>query len=528
MMIHNGQTAGVINGLKDAMQGGKQWLGVNQSIQQVSITDLHFFETYYCAVDFKEFNQQQQKGIALLPVELTYEYLVDKIREAHAVGQTNPSIKIEVEFIQDLYEFVKEDLSFAQLVEEMDAFDWSEVFYDPLEANTEAESFEDKVQFNRLETLIEGLSAFAQMNAHSQEKIAALLHRYWDGEAMASQIETVLQGGLSGPGKNIYAIQESGTLLKEPNPQNRVDPDRNPLFNKDGNAFTDAVIDHWENQQLLNQKTNDMNMENLQYLKDNIKYTGFGEALYPELEKNITARKEEFQLHFTTQIGNRPFDAVLDFRKSNTSDMYFFNRYKATIEKSNGEKVSQSFQINKGKGVTAKEAYNLLQGRAVKREMTNAKGEEYQAWMQLDFDNKDEKGNFKVNKYNENYGYELRESIARFPVLELDGGDKEKELLRSLEKGNAQMATIDKDGVQMKVFLEANPKYKTINVYDEQFKMLKHDELPKMENGQSAKHEQGMVEPRQEVKQGVKKGNEVKNDAMVTKKRNGHKKGMRI
>ena len=90
------------------------------------------------------------------------------------------------------------------------------------------------------------------------------------------------------------------------------------------------------------------------------------------------------------------------------------------------------------------------------------------------------------------------------------------------------MATIDKDGVQMKVFLEANPKYKTINVYDEQFKMLKHDELPKMENGQSAKHEQGMVEPRQEVKQGVKKGNEVKNDAMVTKKRNGHKKGMRI
>ena len=167
-------------------------------------------------------------------------------------------------------------------------------------------------------------------------------------------------------------------------------------------------------------------MENLQYLKDNIKYTGFGEALYPELEKNITARKEEFQLHFTTQIGNRPFDAVLDFRKSNTSDMYFFNRYKATIEKSNGEKVSQSFQINKGKGVTAKEAYNLLQGRAVKREMTNAKGEEYQAWMQLDFDNKDEKGNFKVNKYNENYGYELRESIARFPVLELDGGDKEK------------------------------------------------------------------------------------------------------
>jgi hypothetical protein len=164
--------------------------------------------------------------------------------------------------------------------------------------------------------------------------------------------------------------------------------------------------------------------------------------------------------------------------------MYFFNRYKASIEKSNGEKIEQSFQITKGKGVTAKEAYNLLQGRAVKREMTNAKGEEYQAWMQFDFDNKDEKGNFKVNKYTENYGYDLRESIARFPVFELDGGDKEKDLLRSLEKGNAQMATMDKDGEQIKVFLEANPKYKTINVYDEQFKMMKHEELPKVANGQ--------------------------------------------
>lgn len=521
-MIYNGQTAAVINGLQDAMKGGKPWLGINQSIQQLSLTDIHFFETYDRAVDFKEFNQQQKKEIALLPVELTYEYLVDKIREAYGIGQTNPSLKIEVEFIQDLYEIVKEDLSFAHLVEEMDSFDWSKVSYDPVQANTEAGSFEYKVQFNRLETLIEELSAFAQMNEHSQEKIAALLHRYWDGEAMASQIEMVLNDSMAESEKNIYTLQEPENHLHNPNPENRIDPDQNPLYNKDGNAFTDAVIDHWENQQLVNHKINDMNMENLQYLKDNIKYTGFGEALYPELEKNIAAKKEEFQLHFTTQIGNRPFAAVLDFRKSNTSDMYFFNRYKATIEKSNGEKVSQSFQINKGKAVTAKEAYNLLQGRAVKREMTNAKGEEYQAWMQLDFDNKDEKGNFKVNKYNENYGYDLRESIARFPVLELDGGEKEKDLLRSLEKGNAQVATMDKNSEQIKVFLEANPKYKTLNIYDEQFKMLKHEELPKVERTLSASQGHAQGEKDNTIKQKEKQGKE-----LITKKNTRQNKGLK-
>jgi hypothetical protein len=26
-------------------------------------------------------------------------------------------------------------------------------------------------------------------------------------------------------------------------------PDENPLYNKDGNAFTDALIDHWESKQ---------------------------------------------------------------------------------------------------------------------------------------------------------------------------------------------------------------------------------------------------------------------------------------
>nr|WP_294991635.1 hypothetical protein [uncultured Sediminibacterium sp.] len=529
MMIYNGQTAAVIHGLLEAMQSGKQWLGIDQSIQQVSKTDLHFFETHDRAIDFKEYNQQQQKEVALLPVELTYEYLVDRLREAHVIGQTNPSIKIEVDFIQGLYEIIKEDLSFAHLVEEMDAFDWSKVFYDPLEANTQAETFEDKVQFNRLEALVEALSAFAQMSETAQERIGALLHRYWDGEAMALQIEAVLQGSMTGLGKNIYTLQASENILNEPDPENRIDPDRNPLYDKDGNAFTDALIEHWEHQQLVNQKTNDMNMENLKYLKDNLKYTGFGDALHAELEKNITAKKNEFQLHFTTQVNNRPFDAVLDFRKSNTADIYFFNRYKATIEKSNGEKVSQGFQINKGKGVTAKQAYNLLQGRAVKREMTDAKGEEYQAWIQLDFDKKDEKGNFKVNKYNENYGYDLRDTIASFPVLELDGGEKEKDLLRSLEKGNAQVATIDNNGEQLKVFLEANPKYKTLNVYDEQFKMLKHEELPKLEKEQHVKQGQEVGEPRREVKQGKELKHTQKNvKGLISKKRVRNQQGVKI
>ncbi|HAK12727.1 MAG TPA: hypothetical protein DCO78_12860, partial [Chitinophagaceae bacterium] len=95
--------------------------------------------------------------------------------------------------------------------------------------------------------------------------------------------------------------------------QLNIDPDANGLYNKDGNDFTDALIDHFESQQLslFNKqlKTDVMNNENLQYLKDNIKYMGFGENMYRELERNLGEGKAEFQLHFAAEINKKPFEA---------------------------------------------------------------------------------------------------------------------------------------------------------------------------------------------------------------------------
>lgn len=126
-----------------------------------------------------------------------------------------------------------------------------------------------------------------------------------------------------------------------------------------------------------------MNNENLQYLTDNIKYMGFGETLKAELERNMGEGKGEFQLHFKAEINKKPFEATLNFRKSDSTDMYFFNNYHASLEKSNGEKNEQTFYLNKGKGVTAKEAYNLLDGRAVHKDLTTKEGQPYKAWIQL-------------------------------------------------------------------------------------------------------------------------------------------------
>lgn len=266
-----------------------------------------------------------------------------------------------------------------------------------------------------------------------------------------------------------------------------LNPDANGLYNKEGNAFTDALIDHFESQQqsLFDKqlKTNFMNNENLQYLTDNIKYMGFGETLKADLEKNMSEGKGEFQLHFKAEINKKPFEATLNFRKSDSTDMYFFNNYYASLEKSNGEKNEQTFYLNKGKGVTAKEAYNLLDGRAVHKDLTTKEGQPYKAWIQLDFENKDKNNNFEVRQFHENYGYDLKAAVEKFAVAELNDPDKAKALMQSLEKGNVQSVTIEKDGSSHKMFMEADPQYKKVTLYDSNMKMVAKESLEQYKSG---------------------------------------------
>src|SRR4051812_36012269 len=208
-----------------------------------------------------------------------------------------------------------------------------------------------------------------------------------------------------------------------------------------------------------------MNQKNLDYLKDNVKYLGFGEKLYPELEKNIQQRFPEFKLHLINEFGKDKIEADLYFRRSNESDMYFFNRYDAKLT-GNKESVLQTFYLTKGSGVTLKEAYNLLEGRAVNKDLTSQDGQKYNAWIQLNFNEKDQNGSYKIKQFHENYGFDIEKSLHALPVKELNSVPEKERLLASLQRGNIQSVTFEKDGNQSKMFIEANPQFKTITVFD--------------------------------------------------------------
>src|SRR5690606_3391437 len=143
-----------------------------------------------------------------------------------------------------------------------------------------------------------------------------------------------------------------------------------------GNSYKEAIKLMYEKLIIIKF----MNTQNLEFLQSNLKYFGFGDKLNEALEKNISEQQKEFQLKLEIPHFNNKIDYTLHFRKSDSTDMYFFNRYDAAIQSDKAElKKSQSFYINKSNGVTAKEAYNLLEGRSVFRNMINKDGKPYSA-----------------------------------------------------------------------------------------------------------------------------------------------------
>lgn len=527
IILHSKQPA-IVMSMEMAALEEKLFVAFDMKLQNLSAGDLHYFDSQITAAEFRDFNQVKGREIAVLPLEVTSEYIKQQIQDGFKNGETTPNVKLAIEDILTRYEAYVFYKATNDLSAEMDSFDWTKTFYDPLEANTEAETLQDKMEFTRLEQLIEDLSLFAATGVEARDFVSQLLDRHWTGQPMEVQKESVLEGKLSHPKEGQFMLSgdlhsispelvyEAGIALvkgREWVAYNEIEyklDTSNTFFFKhrdEADEFADNNISDVDNfivirakdiDDLLRQipcdtnqfisstKNNVMNMENLQFLKELLKGKGFGEELWPLLEKFIREGVQKFELTFKTEINNLPFEATLKFNKGKSGEMYFFNGYDAKLTRSNGQEMKQHFEIKKGLGMTVKEAYNQLQGRAVMKKLKglDSTGADTE-WSWLNFKKQDARGNYEVQTMPGDK-FDLMAAVSKFAFLELDGGDKEKDFIRSIERGNAQSASLEKEEEPMKVFVEANPSYKTINVYDNHFTLLKHQDLPKSQRPENS------------------------------------------
>ncbi|MFB3388033.1 hypothetical protein [Flavobacterium sp. LAR06] len=230
-----------------------------------------------------------------------------------------------------------------------------------------------------------------------------------------------------------------------------------------------------------------MNQKNLEFLKDQLKYTGFGETFEQDLKEKMLKGETEFTLTKEGVYGADSMTAVLNFKKSDQTDLYFFNSYHVNLKKEDSkDALEQTFYINNNSSsITLKEAYNLLEGRSVNKDLKTKEGEVYNAWLKIDFKNSEESGNFKLEQYHQNYGYDLEGVLSKYAIKELGNADHKENLLSSLKRGNLQSVTIKIDGSDKKHFIQAEPHFKTIKMYDENMQRVNSRETKEQKQSES-------------------------------------------
>ena len=210
--------------------------------------------------------------------------------------------------------------------------------------------------------------------------------------------------------------------------------------------------------------------DQVEYLKNQMKYLGFGEGekLHKDLEKGIKSKNQQFEIKTTSDKalpGNKA-DFTLKFNKTDGGGI-FLNSYNAKLTNEKNEENSHNFQVNRENTFTAKEAINLLEGRSVKIEFHNPKSDQQEtAFVQFNFDEpKTEKGNYLFQNFYKNYGVETEKIVEKSNLI-FDKPEYKENTIKSLEKGNIVKVKFEQDDkiVEGKAIL--NPQNRNLKLYD--------------------------------------------------------------
>ena len=206
-------------------------------------------------------------------------------------------------------------------------------------------------------------------------------------------------------------------------------------------------------------------------LQEDLQSLGFGPNLLLEESflENISGCRSLFDL--STELGFEDetiLQAKLYFRKAPDKEAYFLEKYQATLHFLDDPENNKThvFYMTKDTRINAREAFNLLRGRAVFKEIAPADGDNYTAWIKLNFGEKKLDGNYRIVKFRTYSGYDFSGILNRYPIRELGDHDLKADIIRALKRGDLQMVTFLKpSGKIEKKLIEANPQLQSINIY---------------------------------------------------------------
>lgn len=210
--------------------------------------------------------------------------------------------------------------------------------------------------------------------------------------------------------------------------------------------------------------------DQVEYLKNQMKYLGFGEGekLHKDLEKGIKSKNQQFKIKTTSDkaLPENKVDFALKFNKTDSGGI-FLNSYNAKLTNEKNEEISHNFPVNRENTFTAKEAINLLEGRSVKIEFHNPKSDQQEtAFVQFNFEEpKTEKGNYLFQNFYKNYGVETDKIVEKSNLI-FDKPEYKENTIKSLEKGNIVKVKFEQDDKIIEGKAILNPQNRNLKLYD--------------------------------------------------------------
>jgi hypothetical protein len=210
---------------------------------------------------------------------------------------------------------------------------------------------------------------------------------------------------------------------------------------------------------------------NLAELKDAVAKAGF-EGLDKKLDEHIRQGQKEFSLPLSYYVSeNHKMDFNLAFARDDGGN-YRLERYQAALIDTDAPNAVRKQVFNAGDGVDSRQAQNLLAGRAILQQGFDVASGSKSKWIQLDFNDQDALGNHKLKEFHKNYGFDLQKAVGELSLKESSSAAGQQVLLEALGRGERRQVTMIREGKDVKLFVEANPQFRTLNVYDETEKKI--------------------------------------------------------
>src|SRR5450432_1969177 len=172
-----------------------------------------------------------------------------------------------------------------------------------------------------------------------------------------------------------------------------------------------------------------------QNLLDTLSKTGFSNINWQQLEQKMQQGQGNFTIAHSSQVNaDKRMEYDLSFSKDQYG-RYKLDQYQATLKSDAHpeQNKKQTFVVDSGHSTTAAQAFNLLEGRAIEQEYRNALGGRQTAWVKLDFNDKDNAGNYRRREYHSHT--DLEKALEALPILEKASHAEMEKLLHGLRNG---------------------------------------------------------------------------------------------